>query len=292
MKSNTQWSKARIKRVAGASGKPLEVGVAEAFVAKGWKAHLGTYFDDDTLRPLRELDVLAERDVQRPGQHREYTVRLRALVSCKGFAPDQSPLTYSVASAVGKSLVPNLISSHRVHSSSGTISRIETEGAAELLSSTGFAATPPLVAFDVVARKVVKQRGQRSVDYKSIGDRRLFEGIDSALKAALHWRGQDYSSYNDFATLNVPMCIVSQPFWDIPINSNGLGEPIIREYGFQTVLLPRKGAQGPHTDTTRSTESPVILISTVAHVGHVVKALESLHQWFVPAIDRLLLKPP
>ncbi len=43
---NVDWPKDETKRIAGSSGKPLEVTCAETFLAADWKARLGSYFSD------------------------------------------------------------------------------------------------------------------------------------------------------------------------------------------------------------------------------------------------------
>ena len=61
---NTDWPPAEILRIARTSGKPLEVECAEAFLAAGWTARLGSYYADGALDVPRELDVLAEKSVK------------------------------------------------------------------------------------------------------------------------------------------------------------------------------------------------------------------------------------
>ena len=94
---NTEWPPQEIMDVARSSGKPLEVVCAQGFLAAGWKARLGSHFEDG-LATSRELDVLAEREALLPPPH-NMTVRVRALVSCRGFPAERSPLVYSVSTS-------------------------------------------------------------------------------------------------------------------------------------------------------------------------------------------------
>ena len=54
---NIDWPPAEIDRIARTSGKPFEVECAEAFLAAGWTARLGSYYADGGDVP-RELDCL------------------------------------------------------------------------------------------------------------------------------------------------------------------------------------------------------------------------------------------
>jgi hypothetical protein len=124
--------------------------------------------------------------------------------------------------------------------------------------------------------------GERS-EYKSIGDKRLFEGIDSALQAALHWRQQDYQRLDDFAGINVPICVFGVPFWDFRIDEGVIGEPTIRENGHQVLSLPLHNVSGQGSNT----EHPVIVVTTVARLPVVIGGLDDLWGWFRSEVDAL-----
>lgn len=86
--SHTDWPKEEVQQLAESSGRPLEVACAQAFLAAGWSARLGAHFARGALDEDRELDVLAvkeERLLARSG----VTVRLRALISCRGFPSER-----------------------------------------------------------------------------------------------------------------------------------------------------------------------------------------------------------
>jgi hypothetical protein len=199
---NTEWPRDKIRDVAGSSGKPLEVVCAEAFLGAGWKPRLGSHFADGALGTIRELDVLVEKEENLPG--RSLTVRVRALLSCRDFPPERSPLTYSVSTARVPSFEPRLLSSHRATErllvsgrSFGPLLEAEAGGAARLLRATNLDAARPLVAFDMFER--TEQASKKGKNKKATvgfqrcrdGDRRLFSAIDSAVKAAFFWVQED-----------------------------------------------------------------------------------------------------
>jgi hypothetical protein len=62
--SITDWPKHEVRQAAESSGKPLEVGCAQALLAAGWNARLGSHFTGEGLDGTRELDVLAESEKQ------------------------------------------------------------------------------------------------------------------------------------------------------------------------------------------------------------------------------------
>src|SRR5438105_2472790 len=109
---NTDWPRTEIHRIARTSGKPLEVECAEAFLAAGWTARLGSYYADGALDVPRELDVLAARSVGLDGAT-GVSARVRALISCRGFPEERSPLLYSVSATSVPTYEPRLFVEHR-----------------------------------------------------------------------------------------------------------------------------------------------------------------------------------
>src|SRR5437867_7344057 len=163
--TNTDWPPREIANVAKTSGRPLEVVCAQAFLAAGWTARLGSYFSDG-LDGTRELDVLAEREELLPAPL-AIPVRIRALVSCRGFPPERSPLTYSVSKSCVPSFSVRLLSSHRVYRSPnapvnyGRLEHLEKPAALHLLEAAGLREARPIVAFDMIERaEIVKTKGR------------------------------------------------------------------------------------------------------------------------------------
>src|SRR5437763_14562050 len=107
----SEWAPEAIRRVADTSGKPLEVTCAEAFLRAGWQARLGTHYADGSLEEVRELDVLAEKRVERVGAP---SYCLRVLLSCRGFPAARAPLAYVVSRTSVPPSKPRLLFAQRV----------------------------------------------------------------------------------------------------------------------------------------------------------------------------------
>src|SRR5215475_10927323 len=95
------------------------------------------------------------------------TVRVRALVSCRGFPAERSPLVYSVSTSCVPSFAPRLLSCYRASRaprdtpSFGSLKYVEEQAAAWLLRSTQLETARPVVAFDIIERtETVKRKGQ------------------------------------------------------------------------------------------------------------------------------------
>lgn len=274
---NTEWPKDQITRIAGSSGKPLEVICAEPFLQCGWKARLGSHFQDGP--EVRELDVLAELEEPFTAPL-SGVARLRALMSCRGFPSSRSPLVYSVSRTCLPSFAPRLLSSYRI-SYSGMVEtnssspRLEAACAEHLLWRAGLAGARPVVAFDVMERsETVKRNKPIEVSFTRVpdGDRSVFKAVDSCVKASLHWIKQDMTSETPsyFATLNVPVCVLSLPFWDVCIDNGKIAEPQIQHRGYQTNLFPDNPS--PREVTT--------LLWAVDQIGDLVKSLNIVFDWF------------
>jgi len=127
-------------KLGASAGKPLEVATAESFVRKAWKARLGSYFVDGALDVARELDVFAERESRLPSG---LPVRVRALISCKAFPQDRSPIAYSVLRDSALSFTPGLLTSHRSPTTLGPLSVIEERAALQLLQNLQLGKSDP-----------------------------------------------------------------------------------------------------------------------------------------------------
>jgi hypothetical protein len=279
---NIEWPKAEVQRLAESSGKPLEVICAQQFLSARWKARLGSYFTDGELKTLRELDVLAEKEEPLP-EWRGAICRLRVLVSCRGFLPERSPMTYSVSTNCVPGFTPRLLSSHRaaragaVSERTGLLPGLEQAGATQLLRASSLDTARPLVAYDMLERnEVTKQKGKdqfdTTVEYKRCkdGDRQLFTAIDSCVKAAFYWTQQDYQYPASFITLNVPVCVICKPFWDVCIDDGKVSEPEVRQRGYQTNLYPSHPRP----------QEAMALVWTVDEMAQLVVALDALFAWF------------
>jgi hypothetical protein len=287
---NADWPKSEIKRIAGSSGKPLEVTCAEAFLAAGWKARLGSHFSDGARDVVRELDVLAEKE-----DLTSTPIRMRVLLSCRGFSPERSPLVYSVSESSVPKITPRLLSSHRfqgpVGQSYGSLDEVEAHAAAHLLKVSGLSNSRQIVAFDIIERSETPpkdpKKGNTIVEYKRVrdGDRNLFSAIDNAVKAAFFWMQEDYQPPRSplFAALNVPACALSPPFWDVCIDGGKLAAPQIQYHGYQSNSYPTFQSNPSYKDL-------MALIWSAEQITDLVVALEELFKWFVGKINSIIRK--
>ena len=269
------WTPHEVARIVAASGKPLEVAAAQAFLGRAsWSAALGTYFEErNTLKPPRELDVLTTRETSIVGQlGTDLTCRVRGLVSCKGFSPRQQPVAYSVATSSVPGFAPRLLSQHRAQrvpygESYGRLVDIEAEAATRLLTALGMATSSPLVALDII--NDTDQRNQRK-----LSDKDLFEGVDSALKAAFFWQGARLSE-GHFVELFVPALVLLRPWWEVPIDGGDIGIPTESHRGYLTCRYPNPDHGSPREPTVDVT---VLLVSR-DELDALVDAFDGLFEW-------------
>lgn len=247
------WPKDKIKQLAEASGKPLEVLCGQAFLKSrtgSWRAQLGSYFQDGER--VRELDVLAERQEVLPKTG--ILCRMRALVSCRGFPADARPLAYSIGHASPLLRKPSLLATYRRPSTHVTPREdrevsilLGLDMAPVLMSALGLDVQRAIVALDVIQEDKEKQRkGGKATNHAAVepclklkGDERIYGAIDSAVKAAFYWGTADHQSAVDgYVTLNVPICVFSIPFWDVAIDHGHVSEPQQRTRSHQTSAYP------------------------------------------------------
>jgi len=98
----------------------------------------------------------------------------------------------------------------------------------------------------------------------------LFTATDSCVKAAFCWTQQDYQYPASFFTLNVPVCVICKPFWDVCIDDGEVSEPEVRQRGYQTNLYPSHPRP----------QEAMALVWTVDEMAQLVVALDSLFAWF------------
>lgn len=186
----------------------------------------------------RELDVLAEKSVKLDGAI-GITARVRTLISCRGFPEERSPLLYSVSGISVPSYEPRLFVEHRgpwaLEPGSqpyGSLPAFEIKSAIRALECAGLTTARPIVAFDMIERtesigmkKGVPQPPVVVYARMKDGDSSLFKAVDSAIKAAFFWRQEDYQKGVGFVTVNVPVYVLSCPFWDACIDRGHVDQP-------------------------------------------------------------------
>lgn len=241
------WNKDEIKKLALVSGKPLEVQCAEAFMNAGWQVRLGTYYHDFSSDRVRELDILIEKDETFVSNSQSWRIRVRILGSCKGFPAEQGPVTYSLsnpASPIGHSVhKPMFFYYTRGPFGTGIGRPLGKQGAEVLLAKLPFRMTRQIVGFDIFqCKESLKTPG--FPEYSRKTDRDLYEGLDSALKAAVFFDKADRQKFKGiivgegYAVLNIPLLITSIPFWDVSIDGGKPGDPELRFSGYHVGLYP------------------------------------------------------
>jgi hypothetical protein len=232
------------------------------------------------LEGARELDVLAVKE-ERLLAPNGVKMRVRVLISCRGFPLNRVPLTYSVSSSCVPSFAPRLLSSHRAQEAPlgmppyGVLPHLQERGATHLIRETGLDRGRPLVAFDVLERTDPSKKRDKSAAspiFKRVGDGdwQLFSAIDSCLSAGFYWRQQDYSDASYFVVLNFPVCVLSTPFWDVCIDEAKVGEPSLLSRGYQSNEYP---------DHRNDRTQAMVLFWTRDELSALVTGLDSLFSW-------------
>ena len=75
--------------------------------------------------------------------------------------------------------------------------------------------------------------------YVRTGDTDLYSGLDSAIKAAAFWSEVPLWTSDELgnrgfrhAVVNVPVLVLSQPFWDVALDGGAAAEPVKRSAGY------------------------------------------------------------
>lgn len=250
----TEWDKAEIKKLAQASGKPLEVQCAEAFLKAGWRVSLGTFYTDIASEKIRELDALMEKSLafSLPDAQKtlNWTLKIRVLASCKGFPQEHGPATYSVSTKSGNVQKPSFMCYDTEWRGGGFAETMSGQGATRLLHFAGLSDAQQVVGFDILRREDISQRRKDpkhspQFEYSRNGDRDLYEGLDSAIKAAAYWfqedrrqRHQRMGARDCKIVMNIPLLVTSLPFWDVSIDKGTPDEPQLKNAGFHVSLYP------------------------------------------------------
>jgi hypothetical protein len=261
--SNASWDKEEIRKLAAASGKPLEVRCAEVFLQEGWDVRLGTFYTDVASEKIRELDFLAERmiPIQTINQNQDgidYTLRFRILGSCKGFPAGRGPVAYSVFSSHTAVEKPCLICYECGLNGRSFALSMSLQSAWVLLQKAKLLNSQQIVGFDIFDREELAQRPKNpsqppQVKYSRVGDRDLYEGLDTAIKAAIFWYREDRrlkrlqigGANHCSITLNIPLLVCSLPFWSVSIDGGKAGAPELRSSGFHVGLYPSGDSERP-----------------------------------------------
>jgi hypothetical protein len=276
------WDPEELKRLAHVSGRPLEVKCAGAFARAGWRpVYLSTYFVDAVTEKTRELDVLVEyfRPVSRsPGSDVRTSVGVRGLVSVKGFSEDQTPVGYAVEN---QALVPSasLITTRLGREHPGPFpADVAARASRFITESSALRDASPLVAMDVYSKSRQSQPSRKR-------DSDLYEGLDSAIKAALFWSDTDLRTGRAHAVINVPILVLAQPFWNIELQAESLKAPELRSAGYHLGRFAFPSFQR----TTTVTVNVLSLVWSIDKLPELLTLLHDLADWLLTEIPRLEL---
>jgi hypothetical protein len=132
-----------------------------------------------------------------------------------------------------------------------------------------------IVAFDVIERDEDKKG---VVSFERKGDKQIFEAVDSCVQAAqAWWRRDNLTTQDAFAVLNVPICLLSMPFWDVCIDEGRVGTPEILRRGYHTIGYPSE---------LHAQREIMTVVWAAEELDDLLHALNHLFDWFRAEIMR------
>lgn len=244
-----EWDLSEITKLVEKSGRPLEVRCGMAFLKEEWSVSHSTYYKDVIDGSAREVDIIAGKKKMVEGSGKSVSCRLGVFVSCKGFSPDQMPVSFSLGNSKFPDYMPPSLLSSGIPMDLDTHAFHQARLARDLVFSSGeLDHARRLVAFDVIEKrypnkgqKPAKDRGNQSpivpevVNYARMGDNALYEGLESAVKSAMYWQ-----KINTISGLHIriPVLLTSKDWLDYPIDDGVLGKPCWTSTGFKSTLYP------------------------------------------------------
>jgi hypothetical protein len=210
----------------GKQGYPLEMRVARAFNAAGFRTMQSHYYADADTGVSREVDVVA--DLQ-SGIAEDLFVRCVFIIECK-VSLDKPWVLFSIA---GRSLGEPARILQRVLSKTGRQVLFELVKKGDLLDAALFGLQPPL-GYGLI---------QAFTDKTDVA----FSAMSTAAKAAKAWVAEtDNSSYSPrFIDVVFPVIVMDGRLFQTSLNS--ASEVIVSETDCATVLWRNPLADLPHT---------------------------------------------
>jgi hypothetical protein len=132
----------------------------------------------------------------------------------------------------------------------------------------------PVIAYDYVeagAKGIGKDKHFQLKRHKD-GDKSLFQAVDSALRAARYWHGYEINTPSSGmrAFINVPICVLAEPFWAIPLDDGKVGIPVKCDCAYQVVPMP----------SYQGLRHLLVLICAPSKIQDVARSLTSVFNWF------------
>ena len=241
----------QIKALSQKSGRPLEVEVAQSFLKapriedvdeqdgrNDWQVFLSSYFLD--RGKVRELDVLARRRRSIELGNTTICSTLEVFVSCRGFPKEEHPIAFTVPSNFARREQPMVMVEFHPARKRETLRWSISKSLLDHLQQGRPHVSGPrrrTIGFDIYS-----PRSPQKPELKAVGDERIYEGIDSALRSSFYWAGIDLPPFFQMEELRlrVQICVLvlSRPWHEVPIDGGVVGDPIVRDVGFITHLYP------------------------------------------------------
>ena len=211
------------------AGKPLEVDTAATLAKHGWTVHMNTYYLDVYSQKTRELDVMAHQRTTFDSRGHTFPLSMFLYVSCKGFTDDQYPVSWSVTLDRQRETDQFTVTTSGVNR--GFAYGMGCEAARYVIGESGIKDSTRMLGlkvceWDAKARSfsVIRKR-----------DHELYEGADSALKAAI-WASRG-EPFNDIQ-LHVPVVLLNRKFTNLLIEQGQVRDPDVIHGGFMSSLVP------------------------------------------------------
>jgi hypothetical protein len=198
-----------LKELATKSGRPLEVQCASALMGREWQVRLSSYYTDSLSGKPRELDILAHKQSTFEVKEHTYRLAVNAFISCKGFPKQSHPVTWSI---------PENFAHDRGGLMCSRAGLIQNE-----MDDLSAAMSIHLVKKLGTDRRLISLKActlkPDSAEMARDRDTDLYEGADSALKAASWWHEKGKAD----VSIQLPIVLVDKPIIDVPIDH--VGEP-------------------------------------------------------------------
>jgi hypothetical protein len=141
-----------------------------------------------------------------------------------------------------------------------------------VLTNLGLQGEPRIVAWDTIERDERLPKGPPGsppvVTYRrpGEGDRHIFSALDSAISAAMSWIQFDKNRIGAgfYCTLDVPLCVLSIPFWTLRIDGGGVGPAMVKAVGYQSNSYP----------LLAEFKEIMAIVCSIGEIANVVDALE------------------
>jgi hypothetical protein len=194
---------AELQKLTRKSGRILEVRTGNLFATRGWLVHLSTYYVDLISQKPRELDVLAHRREVFQVKGHQCELRFNVMVSCKRAGPIQNGMR-QFAVELGRYLAGSVDTNPNRH---------------------------------LLGLKVFERKGT-SFDFVRDRDNELYEGADSALKAAV-WHYDQRARFD--VEIALPIVVLDKKITHIPIGATDSESPTMCDRSYLAGLYPFGG---------------------------------------------------